>query len=141
MPQQDVRDDLSLQEIEDQDWGDPETAETGLIRNVRRYRRLPLRELGVEELRELILQQVSMEVLVPRALPILERDPRAAGVFFPGDLLDALLQAERGFWATHPEFAERVEGILTKLDDDPDEVDLSDSIAMFRAAAGRPASS
>jgi CDI immunity proteins len=79
MPNQNVRDDLSLQDIEGKDWRDPETGETDLVRNVRRYRRLPLRELGIEELRELILRQVGLDILVPRALPVLEHDPRAAG--------------------------------------------------------------
>jgi hypothetical protein len=137
MPDLNVRDDLSLQEVEDQDWGDPETAETELIRNVLRYRRMPLRELGTEELRELILQQVSLDELVPRALPILERDPRAEGVFYPGDLLAAVLYAKSSFWAAHPELAERVEDIIAALDDDPEEVDLSQYIEIFRAAAGR----
>lgn len=136
MPEGDVRDELSLQEVEGQDWGDPETGETGLIRNVRRYRRLPLRELGTEELRELILQQVSLDVLVPRALAVLEREPRAAGVFYPGDLLSAVLLARHPFWAAHPELAERVEGVLAVLPDDPEQVDLSGDIAAFRAAAG-----
>ena len=44
-------------------------------------------------------------------------------------------------WTRHPELAERVEGIIATLDDDPDEVDLSDDIATFRAAAGRSAPS
>jgi len=140
MPNQNVRDDLSLQDIEGKDWGDPETGETDLVRNVRRYRRLPLRELGVEELRELILQQVSLDIIVPLALPVLERDPRAAGDLYEGDLLSAVLLAKRGFWPSHPELAGRVEGIVATLHDDPDEVvvDLSADVAAFRAAAGRP---
>jgi len=141
MPEHNVRDELSLQEIENKDWGDPETGETGLISNVLRWRRTPLRELGTEGLRELILQQVSMEILVPQALPVLERDPRAAGDLYPGDLLSAVLLAKRGFWPRHPELVERVEGIIAVLDDDPDEVDLSRDIAKFRLAAGRPAPS
>jgi hypothetical protein len=138
MPEKSVHDELSLQEIEGDDWGAPETAETGLIRNVLRYRRMPLRELGTEELRELILQQVSLDLLVPRALTALEHDPRAAGDLYEGDLLAAVLLAKRGFWRRHPELAERVDGIIATLDDDPDEVDLSDDIATFRAAVGRP---
>jgi CDI immunity proteins len=141
MPERNVRDELSLQEIEDQDWGDPDAAETGLIRNVRRYRRTPLRELGTEELRELILQQVSLDLLIPRALPILERDPRAAGDLYEGDLLSAVLLVKSRFWAARPELAARVEAIIATLDDDPAEVDLSDDIAAFRAAAGRAAPS
>lgn len=139
MPELNVSDELSLQDFEGDDWGDPETGETGLIKNVLQYRRLPLGDLGVEELRELILQQVSLDVLVPRALPILERDPRAAGDLYEGDLLSAVLLAKRGFWARHPQLAERVEGIIAKIPDDPDEieVDLTDDIAKFRAAAGR----
>jgi len=138
MAERKVGEDLSLQEIEGDDWGDPATAETDLIGNVLQYRRTPLRDLGAEELRELILQQVSLDLLVPRALTLLEHDPRTAGDLYEGDLLAAVLLAKRGFWRRHPELAERVEGIIATLDDDPDEVDLSDDIATFRAAAGRP---
>jgi CDI immunity proteins len=141
MPEHNVRDELSLQEIENKDWGNPENGETDLVSNVRRWRRTPVRELGTEGLRELILQQVSMEIPVPLALPVLEIDPRAAGDMYPGDLLDSVLQADAQFWAGHPELAERVEGIIAVLDDDPDEVDLSRDIAVFRAASGRLASS
>jgi CDI immunity proteins len=137
MPEWIVRDELSLQEIENEDWGAPETGETGLIKNVLRWRRTPLRELGIEGLRELIGQQVSLEILVPRALAVLERDPRAEGVFYPGDLLAMVLMAKSELWAAHPEFAERVEGIVAALDDDPEEVDLSRYIEVFRAASGR----
>jgi CDI immunity proteins len=106
---------------------------------VLRWRRTPLCELGTEGLRELIGQQVSMDILVPLALPVLERDPRAAGDLYPGDLLSAVLLAKRGFWPAHPELAERVVGIISALDDDPNEVDLSADIARFRAASGRQA--
>jgi hypothetical protein len=140
MAERKVGEDLSLQEIEGDDWGDPATAETDLIRNVLQYRRTPLRDLGAEELRELILQQVSLDLLVPRALTLLEHDPRTAGDLYEGDLLAAVLLAKRGFWIRHPELAERVEGIIATLNDDPDEVDLADDIATFRAAAGRPES-
>ncbi len=138
MAERKVGEDLSLQEIEGDDWGDPATAETDLVGNVLQYRRTPLRDLGAEELRELILQQVSLDLLVPRALTALEHDPRAAGDLYEGDLLAAVLLAKRGFWRRHPELAERVDGIIATLDDDPDEVDLSDDIATFRAAVGRP---
>lgn len=134
MLKRNVRDDLSLQEIENEDWGDPETGETDLVSNVLRLRRAPLRELDTEGLRELILQQVSLEILMPRALPVLERDPRAAGDLYPGDLLSAVLLAKRGFWPAHPDLAERVEGIIAELDNSPDEVDLSEDVAAFRAA-------
>ena len=134
-----VRGDLSLQEIENKDWGDPETGETDLVSNVRRRRRTPLRELGTEGLRELILQQVSLDVLIPQALPVLEDNPRAAGDLYPGDLLSAVLLAKRGFWPRHPELAGRVEGVIATLDASPNEVDLSEDIVMFRAAANQPA--
>jgi len=132
MPEQNVRDDLSVQDIEGLDWGDPGGGATGLVQNVLRWRRTPLRDLGAEGLRELIGQQVSLELLVPRAITALERDPRTAGDLYPGDLLSAVLAAG-SYWSAHPEQRPRMERILTALDP-TDGVDLGPDIAVFRAA-------
>ena len=130
-------DEMSLQEIEDDDWGEPNSGTTSLIRNVLRWRRTPLRELGVEGLRELIGQQIGLELLVPRAVGELERDPWVAGDLYPGDLLAAVLSVRPAYWATRIGERDRVEQILSSLDSAEDRVDLSADVAAFRSAVGR----
>ncbi len=139
MPDDKARDELTLSEIEGQDWGDPSSGETGLISNVMRWRRTPLCELGTEGLRELIGQQVSLEYLVPRAIAVLEQNPRAGGDLYPGDVLSSVLNVNRSYWSTHPDQWFRVERIVASLDDAGMDVDLTADIAAFRSAGDRPA--
>lgn len=62
----------------------------------------PLCDYTVEDLRAMIAHQLSLEILVPIALEILNENPLAHGDFFPGDLMAALLTIEQEFWRRHP---------------------------------------
>jgi hypothetical protein len=111
------RDDLSLEQIEDNFWGEPPADATRLIRTVHDVRRKPLGQLDAEDYRMLLLQQVGVEVLVPRALTQLERDPLWEGDFYPGDVLSAVLQLPEQYWRTHPDQFTRVSRVVATLGD------------------------
>lgn len=111
------RDDLSLEQIEDNEWGEPPADATRLIRTVHDVRRKPLGNLDAEDYRVLLLQQVGVEVLVPRALTQLERDPLWEGDFYPGDVLSAVLQLPEQYWRTHPDQLARLSGVVAALGD------------------------
>nr|WP_225957341.1 contact-dependent growth inhibition system immunity protein [Amycolatopsis lexingtonensis] len=78
---------LSLEQLEGHAWGAPPADATRLVRTAHELRRKPVGDLGAEDLRLLLLQQVSVELLVPLALDLLERKPLTEGDFCPGDLL------------------------------------------------------
>lgn len=111
------RDDLSLEQIEDNYWGEPPADATRLIRTVHDVRCKPLGRLDAEDYRVLLLQQVGVEVLVPRALTQLERDPLWEGDFYPGDVLSAVVQLPEQYWRAHPDQLARLSRIVAGLGD------------------------
>jgi CDI immunity proteins len=106
----------SLEEIEGDVWGDPPADATRLIATVHELRRRPVVQLGIEDLRVLIAQQVGLDVLVPLALARLEADPLAEGDFYPGDLLVAVLRVPASYWRSHPGEAARLRTVVDAVD-------------------------
>ena len=69
--------DSTLERLEGENWGepnDPKDAPTPLIQKCLRLRRVPLRELTVENLRMLVRQEIGVEHLMPLALERLDQE-------------------------------------------------------------------
>ncbi len=112
-----MSDDLALEQIEDDPWGEPPSDATRLITTVHHLRRKPIRLLGAEDLRVLIGQKIGLAVLVPRALARLAQDPVLEGDFYPGDVLAAVLRIPQPYWSTHPELQGQMERVVSAIDD------------------------
>ena len=109
----------SLEEIEDDYWGDPPADATRLISTAYALHKRPIGALDVEGLRLLISQQIGLDALVPLALDNVERDPLAEGDFYPGDLLDALMRrVPESYWQAHEDQRARVRTVAEALDPD-----------------------
>ena len=107
----------SLEEIEDDYWGDPPADATRLISTVHALRTRPIGALDAEGLRLLISQQIGLDALVPLALDHVERDPLAEGDFYPGDLLDALMRrVPESYWQAHEDQRAQVRTVAEALD-------------------------
>ncbi len=105
----------SLQELEEQDWGEAEYP-SYLVHTCHALHRKPLRELTVEDLHIMIGQNFSLDYLVPLALEHLQRDPFAAGDFYPGDLLGCVLgRVQPGFWQRRPDLRHAVENLIALI--------------------------
>jgi len=78
---------------------------------------LQLRLFTVENLRIMLGQDIGSRYLVPLALERLEADPFAAGDFYPGDLLCAVLSLPREFWSANPELRTRVAAVAGRAVD------------------------
>jgi hypothetical protein len=130
MTEQSAADDATLEQIEGDVWGDPAPGATDLMTTVHRLRRKPVGALTAEDLRLLVAQQVGLEVLVPRALTRLERDPLLEGDYYPGDLLVATLKVPVSYWSTHPDQLARADSVVTSVAE-PD-ADLTRDIDGFR---------
>jgi len=94
--------DRSLQELEGHDWGETPFS-SHLVRTCYALRRKPLRDFTIEDLRTMIGQNIGLDYLMPIAIEQLQRNPLAAGDFYPGDLLEKVLQVQADFWLTHPD--------------------------------------
>jgi len=104
--------DKTLQDLENDDWGEP-TYPSHLVTECHRLRRVPLREFTVEDLRIVIGQSFSLTYLMPLALDILENDPWVSGDYFEGDLLLNAVRADPEYWKNHPALATRMDTIVT----------------------------
>lgn len=67
-------------------WGEPEWP-SHLVTTLHRLRSKPVNQFTTEDLRIVIGQELSLEILMPVAIEVLEKDPFADGDFFRGDLL------------------------------------------------------
>lgn len=126
--------DRSLAQIEDDDWGEPSPASTRLVATAHRLRRRPIRDLRAEDLRLLISQHVGIDVLLPRAVTLLEHDPLTEGDFYPGDVLVAVVKVPPSYWRANPDQYERVRQVITRLA--PDAPGLDGVIGSFLGRSG-----
>ena len=114
---------MSLQELENDDWGDPEPDDTGLVKRCMWLRRKPLGEFDDADLGDLIMQRISLPTLVPIALGMLLVDPWLEAALYPGALLATVAGVKDEYWQAHPDQAAELEGTVAKviglLDDDP----------------------
>jgi CDI immunity proteins len=117
-----VQNNLSLEQIENDYWGDPPADSSTLIATVHRLRRKPIEALSAEDLRVLVAQQVGLDVLVPRTLTCLEREPLLEGDYYPGDVLVAVLQVPLSYWSANPTQLTRLERVVTSVDNPDSEL-------------------
>lgn len=129
MPDEQVDEDRSIEQIEDDPWGPAPSDATRLVATVHELRRKPLRSLDAEDLRMLVSQQVGLDAVVPRALTLLEQEPLLEGDFYPGDVLVAVLKVPLSYWRAHPAELAKLERILGSVDSP----DLKTDIDAFRA--------
>lgn len=107
----------TLEELEGAVVREPKDSDTHLVQTCLRLMRVPVNRLTTEDLRMLIGQAISLEVLVPLALDTLEQDPLAAGNLYFGDLLHAVVRVPIPFWTMKPELRARLDSIIGDLKD------------------------
>ena len=97
----------------------------------------PLGQLTVEELRLLIGQRESLDIIIPLALDYLEHDPLSSGDLFEGDLLATVLRRPAmEFWAARPDLFRRVRRILGSVEGLQLDRELQRDITSFRQRQG-----
>jgi hypothetical protein len=114
----------TLTEIEGDDWGEPPYP-SHLVVTCHRLRHKPLASFTIEDLRILVGQSFSLDVLYPLALRALEQEPLAGGDFYDGDLLMAALTVKAQWLSGHPAERSRVLEVYRRarellIDDDCD---------------------
>ena len=101
---------LTIENLEKQDFGNPNEAPTNMIKRCLELCKVPLDKFTVEDLRLMIGQEFSLQYLIPLAIEHLQSDIFAEGDFYPGDLLNNILSVDKKFW-----FANR--DLWTKIND------------------------
>lgn len=128
----------SLQELESEDWGEPELSDSSLIKTCMRLRRVPLQDFTTENLRIMIGQKISLCFLVPLALEKLDEDPLAEGDFYAGDLLNAVLSVPESYWRLHTEQCEVLRRVIVRAKTMLTELDETESTALHNDLKGIP---
>lgn len=104
-----------LDELENTDWGEAPIPSTGLIYKVHALRKLPLHYWTNEDFRLMILQQISLDYLVPIALYRLAINPFSSGKLFAGDLLYAIIRIKEDFWKQHSNLHYELDSLIDSL--------------------------
>jgi hypothetical protein len=102
----------TLTQLEGHDWGEP-TFPSYVVTNGHRLRYKPLKEFTAEDLRFMLGQQISLPILMPMALDVLELD--AGGESTRGTLLYNALKVDKHFWREHPRLWHRMNVVLGEL--------------------------
>ncbi len=103
----------SLDQLEGVSWDEPDHPWQVAVEEARRK---PLREFTAEDLRFMLGQQISLPVLMPMALDVLELvDPFAGGNMNHGTLLYNALTVNKRFWQEHPQLWYRMGVVLVDL--------------------------
>lgn len=106
--------DQTLEQIEGVIWGEP-ALDSYVVTNSHQLRSKPLREFTPEDLRFMLGQQISLPILMPLALDVLEREPFVSGDMYPGDLLANALRVDPRFWREHPELWYRLSSVTVDI--------------------------
>lgn len=88
----------SLEELEGEKWPEPAYFSTKLVERVYRLRQQPLNELEADDVRLLLSQNMGLKYMIPMAVKILAEDPFHEALYYPGDLLWALLKVDPQLW-------------------------------------------
>lgn len=103
----------SLQELEGQDWGEP-NFESHLVITCHELRRKAIGLFEIEDLRIMIGQEIGLCYLIPLALEALDDNIFVEGNLYSGDLLDTVLKVDTNFWRTNPIYKKDLESLLEK---------------------------
>jgi hypothetical protein len=104
----------TLEELENEFWDDPKY-ESNLAIKCHQLRKVPIKNLSIENLRMLIGQKIGLKYLVPVALEYLEKDPLSEGDMYKGDLLANLALVDEKYWEHYPELNNRMVEIKNEL--------------------------
>ena len=105
----------TLTQLEGKDWGKPNHT-SYVVTNAHRLRCKPLCEFTSEDLRFMLGQQMSLPILMPMALDVLEMaNPFAGGESDHGALLYNALKVDKKFWQEYPRYWHRMNVVLADL--------------------------
>ena len=103
---------LSLQQLENDYWEEDSKFPTPLVESVYKFRKIPLKDLTIEQLRLLIGQNEGLRFLIPLALKELNKDILVEGDYYRGDLLNMVFKIKNSFWQKNNNHKLELQAIL-----------------------------
>lgn len=90
----------TLERLEQQRWEEPEFADNR-HQKIQALRQTPLQQFSTEDIRLMIGSGLSLSYLIPLAIEKLNKNLFAEGDYYPGDLLQSVLNIDTNFWLTN----------------------------------------
>jgi hypothetical protein len=102
----------TLDDLDPPAWGSAPSGATRLVQRCHKLRQKPIDSYSTDDLRVMIGQQIGLSHLVPIAIRRLSDNPLAAGDFYRGDLLNAVLSVDAAYWHQHRDEYREVRELL-----------------------------
>ena len=115
--------DKTLEQLENDYWKEPEY-HSNLVKTCHNLRKKPLKGFEIEDFRILIGQNISLEILIPMAIDLLEKEILAEGDYYKGDLLSNVLKCEMKYWKENPKELKRICETIEKKKEEIMESDI-----------------
>lgn len=106
----------TLEDLDGERWGEP-TFRSSLVVTCHQLRQKPLSEFTLADFRIMINQSIGLPHLMPRAVNALEADPLVEAYGYPGDLLSAVMHADRTFLRQQPALLRCVKDVAARAAD------------------------
>ena len=103
----------SIEQLENDYWKEV-SFPSGLVEKCFNYRKIPVAQLTVEQLRLLIGQRIGLRYVIPQAVCHLQTNVLAEGDYYPGDLLNSLLELSEDDWKLNPNEKSKVIELLRR---------------------------
>ncbi|RRB04100.1 contact-dependent growth inhibition system immunity protein [Larkinella rosea] len=101
----------TLEELENNRWAEPDFGDDR-SQKIQALRQTPLNQFRTEDIRWLVGQGISLAYLIPLAVEKLNKNPFAEGDFYPGDLLQSVLNVDVNFWLTNRPFWQYIHQLI-----------------------------
>jgi hypothetical protein len=101
----------SIEHLENDYWPSTDFP-TPLVEKCYRYRKIPVKDLSIEQIRLLLGQKIGVRYLLNKAIKFLQEDILSEGDFFPGDLLMSVLRLDTDDWKDNAELQRELDKLL-----------------------------
>ncbi|GAB3931343.1 contact-dependent growth inhibition system immunity protein [Larkinella terrae] len=101
----------TLEDLENERWEEPDFGDDR-SQKIQALRQTPLNQLRTDDLRLLIGHGISLAYLIPLAIEKLNKNPFAEGDYYPGDLLQSVLNVDLNFWLTNRPFWQYIHQLI-----------------------------
>lgn len=119
---------MTIENLEKQDFGNPNEAPTNMIKRCLELCKVPLDKFTVEDLRLMIGQEFSLQYLIPLAIEHLQTDIFAEGDYYPGDLLNNVLSVDTKFWTANRDLWTEINELIKSKRNDIKESKISTTL-------------
>ena len=101
----------SIEQLESDYWKDIKFP-SELVKKCFDFRKIPIKNLSIGQVRLLLGQKIGVEYLLPKAVNFLRVDILAEGDYYPGDLLTFILGLNESDWNGNRELQQELESLL-----------------------------